>query len=287
MVFNRKRMIKTACFALAFAILTGIPTAAKRSAYREETAEATVAAAEPVAEAAGVVATEQTDRFTAVRRAASSGAMIIGYFKEGQMVKVLKTGEAYSKVDGYGFDGYVCKCQLVEDRAGTYRVQCNADCKDTVEKTSVQQNTVDELVEQMLELADQQLGVHYVRGGSSHRGFDCSGFTSFIYRNIGITLGGACSNQIGVGTIVSKEDLQPGDLIFFRANNTIASHVALYVGDNQIIHASTSGIRYADLDSRYCSRYYLCARRILNPITTGIDVAPSTTAVNLEDMLHK
>ena len=83
------------------------------------------------------------------------------------------------------------------------------------------------------------IGVPYVWGGTTPSGFDCSGFTSYVYRAFGYNIGRTTYDQINVGTPVSYSQLQPGDLVFTRG----VEHVGIYVGDGMFVHAPYSGER--------------------------------------------
>ncbi|MBU3144719.1 NlpC/P60 family protein [Clostridium sp. CF012] len=88
--------------------------------------------------------------------------------------------------------------------------------------------------------ASNFLGTPYLWGGTSPSGFDCSGFTQYVYAHFGISVGRTTFDQINDGVQVSRDNLQPGDLIFF---GTFASphHMGIYVGDNNYIHAPRTG----------------------------------------------
>ncbi len=113
-------------------------------------------------------------------------------------------------------------------------------------------------------IAENYLGVPYVYGGSSPAGFDCSGFTGYVYSQLGVTLPRSSSSQASYGVAVEKSDLMPGDLLFFNTRGGI-SHVGLYVGNGTFIHAPVPGtsVSYADLHSPYWTRTYVCARRVV------------------------
>ena len=114
--------------------------------------------------------------------------------------------------------------------------------------------------------AQQYLGVPYAYGGTGNGGFDCSGFTMHVFSNFGISLAHGATPQLNNGYEVSMSDLQPGDLVFFfGTNNTssAASHVGIYIGGGQFIHASSSsGIIISSLSESYYASRYLTARRI-------------------------
>lgn len=87
--------------------------------------------------------------------------------------------------------------------------------------------------------ARQYIGVRYVLGGSTPRAFDCSGFVRYVYAEHGIDLPRTAREQAGFGDAPSPGDLRPGDLLFFYGGNG-AQHIAMYVGGDTIIHASSS-----------------------------------------------
>jgi cell wall-associated NlpC family hydrolase len=89
--------------------------------------------------------------------------------------------------------------------------------------------------------ASNFLGTPYLWGGTSpSTGFDCSGFTQYVYRHFGISLGRTTYDQINDGVQVSRDNLQPGDLVFFGSSGS-PSHMGIYVGDNTYIHSPRTG----------------------------------------------
>ena len=113
--------------------------------------------------------------------------------------------------------------------------------------------------------AKQYLGHRYIAGGASPSGFDCSGFTSYVYKQHGITLPRSSTPQAYVGTQVSKADLLPGDLLIF--SNTYKkgpSHTGIYLGNNKFIHASNArtGVIISDLNSTYYTSKFTYGRRL-------------------------
>lgn len=115
--------------------------------------------------------------------------------------------------------------------------------------------------------AQSLLGCRYVYGGASpSSGFDCSGFTKYVLGLSGITIQRTASSQMDNGTAVEYADLLPGDLVFFYKPGSgakRASHVGIYIGDNQFVHASEpiTGVITDRLDSDYYSRQFVGARR--------------------------
>jgi peptidoglycan DL-endopeptidase CwlO len=102
-------------------------------------------------------------------------------------------------------------------------------------------------------IAMQYLGVPYRWGGASPSGFDCSGFTMYVYAQVGISLPHNAAMQYGMGSAVGREFLQPGDLVFFNG----LSHVGLYIGGNQFVHAPHTGdvVKISPLTGWYSSTY--------------------------------
>ncbi|WP_181781456.1 C40 family peptidase, partial [Pseudonocardia pini] len=99
-----------------------------------------------------------------------------------------------------------------------------------------------------LQTALAQIGKPYRYGATGPSSFDCSGLTSFAFKNAGVSIPRTSRAQSTVGSPVSKGDLQPGDLVFFYKP---VSHVAIYIGNGQVVHASTSGqpVKIGKLDN--------------------------------------
>ncbi|MDD3165182.1 MAG: SH3 domain-containing C40 family peptidase [Oscillospiraceae bacterium] len=126
--------------------------------------------------------------------------------------------------------------------------------------------SVSSVSSQLISYAQNYLGTRYVWGGTTPSGFDCSGFTRYVYAAFGYSLNRTAANQLGNGTSVSKSSLAVGDLVFFAntySSSAAATHVGIYVGNGQFIHAASGGVKITNLsDSFYASRY-VGARRIL------------------------
>lgn len=120
-------------------------------------------------------------------------------------------------------------------------------------------------VQSIMDLADSLLGTPYVWGGTTTKGFDCSGFVQYIYGQNGYSLTRTTYTQWdNDGTFVSKSELQPGDLVYFGYGGS-PSHVGMYVGDGMMIHSPRTGdvIKYTTIESGYYNNCYMGAKRIV------------------------
>lgn len=122
----------------------------------------------------------------------------------------------------------------------------------------------------VLRTADAYVGTRYVWGGNSpSEGFDCSGFTKFVFAKYGIALPRTSREQVRSGVAVAPDfrALRPGDLMMFAEPGEAISHVAIYAGNGRIIHASSSvgGVGYTDLNTggEWFVAYFVAARRVL------------------------
>ena len=109
------------------------------------------------------------------------------------------------------------------------------------------------------------IGKPYVWGAEGPKSFDCSGFTKYVYNAFGINLPHYTGAQIGEGSSVARDNLKQGDLIFFNTDGPV-SHVGIYVGDGEFIHASSGSrkVTVSNLGQSYYTSRYAGARRIFN-----------------------
>lgn len=124
-------------------------------------------------------------------------------------------------------------------------------------------NTAQDLVLKGLEL----VGINYRRGGTNpDSGLDCSGFVQLVFKDaVGLLLPRTAREQSQVGDTVDKNDLKPGDLVFFNTMRHAFSHVGIYLGDNRFLHAPRTGseIRVEDMRQSYWVKRYNGARRVV------------------------
>lgn len=212
------------------------------SAAAPAPAEAAPAAEAPAADGAlyGRVITGTLN----IRSAPSTDAEKVGKLKAGKVVELLETLDGWYRIA----EGYV---------SAEYVTQVDASALAASDTAS-----------QVVELALSFVGSPYVYGGSSPKGFDCSGLTSYVYKQFGITLNRTCSGQLDNGTPVAMSELLPGDLVIFKkyaSSAKRASHVGIYIGDGQFVHASTYGVGVivSHLSDAYYTTGFVGGRRIV------------------------
>lgn len=190
-----------------------------------------------------------------VRSAPSTSSARIGSLASGDVVEIIGVDHSWYKIKFSGKTGYVSSDYLVT-------VKDAPSSRGPAATT----HTSSSVGSQIVSYAKQFLGAPYVWGGNGPSSFDCSGFTRYVYSHFGVTLNRTATAQLSNGTPVSKGQLQPGDLVFFRHNTSKpVSHVGIYIGGGQFIHASTNGhqVRIDSLNSGHYSRVYVYGRHIL------------------------
>ncbi len=200
-----------------------------------------------------------------VRSSADQSSDLITKIEKGDRVTVLlKSGNWYKVKLSDGTIGWVSADYLTVG-SSTSRGDDVRSEDNTAANTQDSQETSD-LRQRMVEYSKQFLGCNYNYGGSSPSGFDCSGFTSFIYRHFGIELEHSSSGQSTQGTGILKANLKPGDLVFFDTGRGSIGHVGMYIGDGKFIHAATEskGVIISSLYESYYTRTYVKARRIID-----------------------
>ena len=199
-----------------------------------------------------------------IRSSTGKNAGIIGLLPHGSKLTVLDSRDGYYRIDCYEMSGYIHGA-LVEQTGEDYIVNAMQAHPDIKICPALPEVKTALLRQKMVDTALLYRGVPYVWGGTTPRGFDCSGFTQYVYRKCGLVLPRSCSGQFGAGMIVAKEDLQPGDLILFQNTGSARglSHVGMYIGGGKLIHAGSKGITVVELANGYFTKHYMCARRIV------------------------
>ena len=175
----------------------------------------------------------------------------------GQSVNVLSTSNGWSKINYSGSTGYVSSQYLQSTKPSSSSSSNSGSTSVSSSASSV------------IAYAKTLLGKPYVWGAQGPNSFDCSGFTYYVFKNkAGIVLPRTSSAQSKYGTSVSWSNLKAGDLMFFDtngANNGQVSHVGLYIGNGQMIHASSSQrkIVITSVNTSYYKNAFVNARRVL------------------------
>jgi len=226
-----------------------------------------------------------------LRESASTDALVLRTFKKGTSVDVLSSSGNWYKVRtsdgtvGWVFRDFVNVASTTTTTTssakttttttttnkttsrGTDAVRQADSSNDGKELTT--SSSVSSTRENLIAYAKKFLGVRYVYGGSSPKGFDCSGFVSYAYNHFGIKLERVAADQARQGTKVSRANLLPGDLVFFDTNGgkNYINHVGIYIGDGKFIHASSGSkarkVVISSLNDSFYSNAYMSARRFL------------------------
>lgn len=107
-------------------------------------------------------------------------------------------------------------------------------------------------------MAQSYLGAPYVWAGASPSGFDCSGLVSYVYGRLGVSIPHNAAQQYRFGTPVDRDELIPGDVVFFDR----LRHNGIYVGDGRFVHATSGGVKMARLADDWFRRRWVGARRL-------------------------
>jgi cell wall-associated NlpC family hydrolase len=112
--------------------------------------------------------------------------------------------------------------------------------------------------------AESRIGAPYRFGGAGPDAFDCSGLVAYAFRQVGITVPRTAAEQFSAAHPVSRRDLRPGDVVFFRLSGREVGHVGIYAGHDEFVHAPQSGgkVRMASLDDEWYRTHYLGAGRL-------------------------
>ena len=196
-----------------------------------------------------------------LRSDANTSSSILATLSKGTAVTVLTQSGSWYAVSYNGTNGYVAQQYVTLGTSLPAEDTGSSAANDNVSSVPSSGSG-----SSAVSIAYQYLGVPYVYGGASPSGFDCSGFTMYVYNQLGISLPHGATPQLKYGTYVSRSELQPGDLVFFSDGSYPASHVGIYVGDDQFIHASSStGNGYcvcvSSLNTNYYSRNFVGGRR--------------------------
>lgn len=199
----------------------------------------------------------------------TDASIVISLIRNTDVTVTGENGDWY-KVKYGDFEGYIFKELLSDEQTEqTNRHMPLAETtnlQENIEQTSNSNGS--SLGQEIVEYAKQYLGYPYVYGGAGSSSFDCSGFTMYVYKNFGYSLSHSARAQSKMGTYVEKENLQPGDLVFFLDYETMddIGHCGIYIGDGNFIHASSGTgycVKISTLLSGSYDRRYATARRLI------------------------
>jgi len=203
-----------------------------------------------------------------VRQGPGTSYSIINQLSNGAKVNIIKEESGWYQIKlANGSTGWV---------SGTYvnvntTIASRGGLSENSAPAASNNSDVSDVRQQVVEYAKKFLGVKYVYGGNSpSQGFDCSGFVKYVFSNFGINLERVAASQAKQGTWVSKDQLLPGDLVFFDTDggHNYINHSGIYIGDGKFIHASSGSgkksVVISDLTSGFYANTYMTARRVLN-----------------------
>lgn len=155
------------------------------------------------------------------------------------------------------------KIKLSDGREGwIYGEYLTLRSSSTTSRGEVDRSSIDKLID----FAKSFVDTPYVYGGSTPKGFDCSGFVQYVFKNVGVTLPRTANEQATVGEYVSYSNLQPGDLVFFKTlGSSVINHSGIYIGNGEFIQSSSGRgkVIISSISEGYYREHYVTARRVL------------------------
>ncbi len=208
------------------------------------------------------------------RQKADTDSKVLKTFATNAKVTILKEEGNWYKIKHNDKEGYVLKTYVSEKKVAevTSRSSVRREETSSKEEENKQEEAKTTTKEssskgsEVVAMAKKYLGSRYVYGGASPSGFDCSGFTMYIYKQFGVSLPHSATAQSSKGTKVEKKNLQPGDIVFFTDYRTGKGigHCGIYIGGGSFIHASTekTGVKTSSIYSGSHAKRYVTAVRI-------------------------
>lgn len=190
-----------------------------------------------------------------LRQNSTTKSKVLTFLKKGDSVDIIAKRGRWYNVSSNGIQGWVYGRYVSIPRAVPV-------AQNVAILTSRGDNTTQ--TSDIAEYAKQLLGSRYVYGGTTPKGFDCSGFVMHVYSKFGIELNRTVQGIYSQGSKVAKANLKPGDVIFFDTNRDgIVNHMGIYAGNGEVIHASSTKRRISieALSMPYYQRTYVAAKR--------------------------
>lgn len=208
-----------------------------------------------------------------LRKGANTNSEVVTKLSLNTAVDVYAEENGWSKVKVNGKEGYISSSLLSEKKKETSRSletprtktseNSSENTKTSQEKETTTTVPVSGKGATVVETAKKYIGCSYVYGASGPSSFDCSGFTSYVFKQHGISLNRTAAGQYSNGVAVSRDQLQPGDLVMFGKSGI--NHVGIYIGGGQIVHAANKsrGVTTDTINSGYYNNNYVGARRVM------------------------
>ena len=208
-----------------------------------------------------------------LRKEANTNSEVVTKLSLNTAVDVYAEENGWSKVKVNGNEGYISSSLLSEKKKETSRSletprtktseNSSENTKTSQEKETTTTVPISGKGATVVETAKKYIGCSYVYGASGPSSFDCSGFTSYVFKQHGISLNRTAAGQYSNGVAVSRNQLQPGDLVMFGKSGI--NHVGIYIGGGQIVHAANKsrGVTTDTINSGYYNNNYLRARRVM------------------------
>ena len=200
-----------------------------------------------------------------LRSGPSTSTTSLGKLPKNTKITIIAEEGDWYKVSYDGKEGYISKTLVTEGEPPASATSSRSQEEPRTNATATTSTTSSVSGSNVVQVAGSYYGSRYVSGGSSPSGFDCSGFTQYVYGKCGKKISRTSYTQANEGTAVSKSELQPGDLLLFHYyGSSSIGHVGIYVGDGKFIHAANSnrGVVYDSIASGYYADNYAGARRL-------------------------
>ena len=208
-----------------------------------------------------------------LRKEANTNSEVVTKLSLNTAVDVYAEENGWSKVKVNGNEGYISSSLLSEKKKETSRSletprtktseNSSENTKTSQEKETTTTVPISGKGATVVETAKKYIGCSYVYGASGPSSFDCSGFTSYVFKQHGISLNRTAAGQYSNGVAVSSNQLPPGDLVMFGKSGI--NHVGIYIGGGQIVHAANKlrGVTTYTINSGYYNNNYVGARRVM------------------------
>lgn len=206
-----------------------------------------------------------------VRKEPSTTSDLVALLDRGDEIIISQEVNGWYKMEHGNIKGYISST-LITITENSDNVSSRSQTEDrkteVKEEAKKEEISTSDLGNEVVEYAKQFLGKPYVVGGKTpETGFDCSGYTKYVYKKFGYTLASIAADQVSAGTEVSRDELKPGDLVlFYNDAKTKIGHTGVYVGNGEFIHAANPerGVVYDNLNTvSYYNERYVTARRIV------------------------